>query len=107
MREREILTEAVALVSRSWCQGAAARDRKGRPVDFTSSEAYSFCALGAIERACGSHVKPGESPEQEQRRRLRMAVEDSLGLKGEGLASWNDRPGRTKEEVVLALERVA
>lgn len=100
MRTREILLEAARLVSRAWTQGATARDRKGHPVPYYSPDAYSFCALGAIQRALGTH------PNVAQIRVARRACEESIP-KPWGLATWNDHPGRTAREVVQLLKGAA
>ena len=54
-----------------------------------------MCAVWAIRTSCGNYDKSMQ---------LQGKVEAALGI--ESLPEWNDAPGRTKEEVIAALESV-
>jgi hypothetical protein len=73
---------------KGWCRGAFARNSRGVAVSAHSPDATSWCLLGA----CYAAGEPG------------MA----LWLRGASIwnnvSIWNDHtPGRTREEVVMAL----
>lgn len=79
-RAAEILRED------GWCQGVS-RDERG-----------AHCAAGAVWEACPG---PGGYP-------VRLLTQIRLGrVIGTQVVSWNDTPGRTAEEVIAALGRVA
>lgn len=89
------------LVERGWCRGGLARSSDGRKiVAHDGPRAFLFSASGAISRVT-------QFPEP--RRNLKGVMDDLLchvlGLHFGGLADWNDGVGRTRDEVVAALER--
>lgn len=49
----ELLTAAKGLIANpeNWTRGCAARNILGKPVTTLNSTAYSFCGVGAIDRA--------------------------------------------------------
>ena len=53
MKTKEILIKARELIAQPehWTQYEMARDVDGNPVEWDAREAYSFCSLGAIDRA--------------------------------------------------------
>jgi hypothetical protein len=92
-----MLREARKRVARGWCQGAVARDGDAHAVQAWSADARSWSLLGAILASWHDHtsVEP---------------IETSLdalwrAMKRDRLEVWNDRPGRTQEEVVAAFDR--
>ena len=97
-----ILTAAALLVRRGWTTGTEARDKRGKDVTFNLSEATRFDALGAIERACGTH--PDARLAQVARARVERYLVVRQGMDPSwGLGRWNDEPDRTREEVVSVL----
>jgi len=95
----EVIDEAIRLLSAEggWAQfghsmANAACDKAGRPVLSISSEACSFCLLGALFRASF-----GGENEYPVLRALHQVVPGSL-------SGWNDTEGRTREEVVGVLQ---
>ncbi|MGB8182624.1 MAG: hypothetical protein WCF13_09665 [Stellaceae bacterium] len=48
---RAILTEGRRLIAEGWCQGAMAKDARGRAVEASSPDAVAFDLMGAVERA--------------------------------------------------------
>lgn len=84
--EAEKLRNARALIEKGWTQGLLARNKDGEGAFSDATEAVSFCAVGACVRSgvsCG-HLKK---------------------LLGVDTTSWNDTPGRTKEEVLDLFDR--
>ncbi len=53
MTTLETLKQARALIAKGWTQGAMARDKWGVRESAWSPCAASFCAIGAVRRACG------------------------------------------------------
>ena len=84
MTVKQILKAAKALlVKRGWVQEEY-------------SNANGYCLLGAISKAAaGSNANPAF-----------VVVRRVLRIKGlDTIAGWNDRPDRTKEEVLKVLDR--
>jgi hypothetical protein len=80
-RVKRVLKEARRLIEEEgWTQGA-----------FHNSRGY--CLVGAVEEATGYSDFGGE-----------VVWELDLQL-GDNVLYWNDKPGRTKEEVVSLLDR--
>ncbi len=80
-----------------WCQGDFQRwerDAKGRIVN--PVKPWSFCAIGALNIVCCKNLNSLVN--------AKIALGRLTGL-GESIVSYNDIPGRTKEEV-LALFKV-
>lgn len=90
----EVLRDGLERVERGWCQDTLARDEHGDPTTVGPHGAVSWCLLGALVAA--SLDRPLE---------LVTRAADALApYVGEGgLVGWNDRPGRTQEEVVGAI----
>lgn len=68
-----------------------------------------FCAMGAIRHAAGMPSSPGW---HERVAAARRAAASILFLPTDhlfdyGLSNWNDKPYRTKEEVVAVLRKAA
>jgi hypothetical protein len=80
-------------------QAAEILREKGWVQDVMHSD-QGYCMVGAIEAAArGSH-------------HFRFAVQDAVNRhlgrhKSDALSVWNDMPGRTREEVIAALEAAA
>lgn len=94
----QVFQHAAALVDCGWTQGVYARNSAGNPCLTTGPDACSFCLFGAIKRA-GSAA--GLTDAQIDRLDA-FAGQVGLvtpGVKTSMVASWNDAPGRTKEEV--------
>lgn len=87
------------LTEKGWTQGALARDKDGgvRWTDSHLETACSFCLRGALVVASRQH---GTQAQMSARSRLEMA----LGVHGDTV-SFNDAPGRTREEVLDLIER--
>ena len=79
-----ILGVARRFIQRGWCQKASTRVRKGK---------VQFCLSGAVH-----HAHPFGD-----RNLARTALTRVLNY--EGLVSWNDRRGRTKEQVLATIDK--
>lgn len=95
---RQVLLRAAELVGRGWCQGTYALDAEGRQVDPTQPEAVAWCVAGAMIRAAfelAPNIADAQSLYSEAYARF-------IGQAG-SVATWNDRRGRTKDEVIEEL----
>lgn len=91
-----IVAEASGRVLTGWCQGSIAQDEDGEAVDALSSDARRWSTLGALLASWGG------GPVEDLRAAV-AAVHDSV--EQAPLEVWNDRPGRTRNDVVAAFER--
>jgi hypothetical protein len=89
---RELLAE-----SEAWCQGAWARDGRGRPVGSTRANAVAWCLVGALAKV--------RDPSSRGRKRLVEMLDEMLDeMFPVSLPAWNDAPGRTHAEVLALLD---
>ena len=99
-RARDILT------SRGWCQNAVAR-RDGRSTNYSDPYADQFCLLGAVYRASDElHDEIGGGLRKNEE--IALSYLKSVTFEqhpGMSFARWNDDLGRTKHEVLKALDR--
>lgn len=98
-----ILTKARALLAQGWTQHHNARDKKGNPVPAWAPQATCYCLEGAI--IC---VAEGESHSTLvfAERILRKQIdEEGFSPVYPSLATWNDDPERTQEEVLKLADR--
>lgn len=87
-------------MEKGWAQGHYAYTADREPVYPTDERATCFCLAGAISRAC-SDLKYDSSRGVVAYRRL-QAVTGRLHK--EGPIDYNDKEGRTKEEVLALIE---
>jgi hypothetical protein len=97
-RSRNIAIAARAALARGWIQGHQAHDANGNFCDPSDDRAVSFCIIGAIEHG-RSELVEGYWPCTQILERLRKKVCTSP-------VAWNDKPGRTKEEVLAIFDAV-
>jgi hypothetical protein len=96
----QMLSEAYELVMSGWCQGTAAQDELGRAIEPSSAFARRWSATGALERVWKRMpLDEGINIEAFERANLALAA----ALK-DVPQRWNDRDGRTRAEVLDALE---
>lgn len=79
----------------SWTQGTAARDKDGNEVGMMTAEAVQWCIVGLANKLCPATFL------------TRSDVYKAINPGGFCTDNWNDAPGRTEEEVILALESVS
>jgi hypothetical protein len=91
-----ILADARERVRSGWRQGGVAQDASGHTVPPSSPDACRWSVLGAL---LASRNGNGVSELAGAVRSLHSCVGESA------LEVWNDRPWRTQQEVVVALER--
>jgi len=94
----EILEEARRLIALGWTQNEMARNAEGEAVLFTSDEASCFCIYGAICRATFQRDGGIDGACEVYNSTLGGAVSSPI--------FWNDRLGRTQEEVVKYLDKL-
>ena len=85
---RLLLRAAALIEERGWCQGA-----------YFSGE--RLCAMGALHMASGGRIGDAFTAVGS------VAIERLWKKLPTVIPDWNDRPGRTKEEVVAKLRAVA
>ena len=94
----EMLAEAYDFVLAGWCQGAAAVDEAGRPVEPSSAFARKWSISGALARVWLRGPMDAAALESFQRANLALAAA-VRGVPQE----WNDAEGRTLPEALDAL----
>lgn len=98
----DLLVQSRELVAQGWCQGADARDADGTSVDAWDSAAESWSILGAIVAVLEREAATtGELPLDQLAAAL-YALADVIET--DSLVGWNDRPQRTAEDVVSAID---
>ena len=101
MKPSIILTRALAKIKKGWCQGGFAFDKKGELIESSDKKDYKnavkFCTLGAVNATAKDWV------EVEAANLILMII---LGLScDESLWRWNDKPWRTKKQVVSLFKK--
>jgi hypothetical protein len=79
---------------KGWCQGALARDQYGISAN-CSINAYSVCMMGALHMAL-----PGHSDVEAVA--FGAAADALCNVIHDSVPHWNDKAGRTKDEVIAA-----
>lgn len=91
--KRAVLLRAAEIVESGWTQHVSARAADGYPCDPNGSGyPVAFCMVGAFYRA---------------RCKMRVEAWPLPNINGVTPSAWNDRPGRTKEEVAAKLREFA
>ncbi len=100
--ERRLLRQARALVAKSWCRGADARDARGHAVPPWDENAVSWSLLGALVAVLEQEAsRSGEMPLAH----LAVALYALAQLiDSDSLVAWNDHPVRTQTSVLAVLD---
>ena len=88
---RLLLRAAEVIEHRGWCQN-----------EYTTSDGR-LCVLGAVKTARGLSPRDDEDADD----LVEKACERLYNAVGNRVHLWNDRPGRTQDEVVAKLRAVA
>jgi hypothetical protein len=99
-----VLLATRRLVRVGWCQGAWAKCG-WLTVDAHSPLAHRWCLVGAFSRAA---MTVPDYPAQARfmaRYRAEQLFVAAIGVPGMLIELWNDRPGRTKRQVLEMLDR--
>lgn len=100
-RAREIISAPGA-----WTQNAFARRVDGSRVDPTSEGACKFCAVGALAKAhLEIKMKTISQDLMEASNFVGMCIPGATQTWRLSLASYNDDPDRTQEEVIAVFDR--
>ncbi len=95
MNVRDVLLAAARILRKGWCKGSLARTFKGTVTNVDSPDAYRFCPLGAIRKACaGNH---------DLARKASAILEERLGEP----AHWWNEFMRNGKECAYELEQIA
>jgi hypothetical protein len=102
IKEELVATRAVLSERGSWCQGTLARDKQGHRANPKGPTAVKWCLWGAYSKATnlvwGSSVDLSQTGwgllEQVQGRSHFPSLMD-----------WNDRPSRTRPQVLKLIDR--
>lgn len=106
------LDAARDLVEKGWCQGAHALQADGKRTSATDTEACKWCLNAAITRAVhDGYSNQGEAVVErvldEVQQRLFFVMGVSANSNFFTLVEWNDKQGRTLEEVTALLTEAA
>lgn len=102
-----ILRRVRNYIKTGWTQNAWARDINGKEISEDSSFASCFCLSGAINRthfvdnAHYDYVMMAKGILTNEICKTHPELASSLAP----IATWNDEPGRTKEEVLELIDR--
>ena len=100
MLNSEMYNKAADMVESGWIQGEMAKNEEGCFVHPLAGDAKSWCLSGAL-RVVSWTVK-----DHNQYALTFLKLIKNLGL-SEHATTWNDRPRRTKEQVVALLRSAA
>ena len=95
-----VLKRTHKIVSRGWCQGHLARNKKGQVVHPASVSATCWCLSGALYAATCAE-KEGDV--------LYATIEEFLRwgyFKGKNIEAFNDAPTTTQAEILRYLDEV-
>lgn len=97
MTKLELLIKAREKIRQGWTQNVSARNSDNYPVNVDALEAVAWCALGAIWAVRGTY-----ETQDDAERELCKTIDREYAY---SIAEWNDKPGRTKEEVLDLYDR--
>lgn len=101
----QLAAEAAALIRKGWCQGYLSTDTEGNVAYPEEGNVANYCAIGAM-----SEVAPKDDDGIDLYIKLLDEFQAHLGPKEGGMytiASFNDAPGRTAEEVAAVFDKIA
>lgn len=81
------------------CKGWYAKDKEGNDVFPLNPDACSFCTMGALQRAYEDWYAREQATKKLENKIHRITGNFFV-------AKWNDKPERTKEEVVSLLKEL-
>lgn len=103
---RTFLLDVRSLIEASWTQWAEARAADETPIDPWLPGAVSWSLLGALVAVYDRRARSeGQAPALESLARACALLVDVVD--SDLLAVWNDAPGRTREDVLGALDEAA
>lgn len=85
----------------TWTQEALARDRNLNSTSSYDTDACMWCTVGAVRKALNFDVATDPSVVAREVN-VRRALQDAVGG---GIIWFNDRPGRTQDEVLAAFDK--
>ena len=111
--EIKVLEGTKEIIKKGWCQGAAARDARGRSVNSSSAIACTWCLTGAIEKSLQENFKlswyngkdsilPKISSLLPPERSEPVIRSDQFDV----VVDFNDNHATTKEDVLNILSKV-
>lgn len=94
----EVLEKTKEVIERGWTQGASARNKNGQMVPALNRAAVCWCWMGAHQRAV-DELNAWDVEEDVYCAAVLATPEYSL-------ITFNDTPGRVKEDVIAAINRL-
>jgi hypothetical protein len=98
-----MLLDARERVQEGWCQGASALDERKRPVNPWLDGACQWSVAGALVHSWAIQLAAEGPKAARSFERANLALLAAIG--GVPPKTWNDTPGRTKEDAVAAFSR--
>lgn len=96
----ELLEPAAEFPDHEWTRQSYARNAEGEKVDYRSTDAVKFSAVGRLMRVSHDAGQPGSG-------RRYAAINRELIPGGPDLTTWNDAPKRNQEQVRRLFRRAA
>lgn len=98
-----VLKQALKYVRKGWVKNSSAETKRGAPVDPTSRSAARWCITGAVHRACSTSRNGSVSwwLYDQACYEIKKAAKIPADM---GVPQWNDKPSRTKAQVIKAFQ---
>lgn len=87
-----------------WTKNVEARNKNQRPTSLYSEDAYSFCLLGALNRA---HSNMGIMNKSNESLSVRAEMKDEVSARGfMGISDFNDHADTTFDDITDFLDKL-
>lgn len=103
---KAVVSKAIELLEKGWCQRAFAKDQDGNQVPVDSPDACTFCTLGALIRA-GLEINPDTTTVSIHQLAF-YEITDALRAHTDShsIAGFNDLAWTKKDDVISLLKRI-
>lgn len=103
MLKQDLISARDLLINVGWNQKHIAQNNNKERVEADDQTAVSYCAMGAVAKACNSFNSTPNKRELDVIHALKSQL-TLMNYKG-GIITFNDNPDRTKEEVIVLFNR--